>query len=121
MRGRTRAGRLLGIALAFLLLPSALPGHVLARGTGPRGAAEVVKIKIVDNRFRNGSVTIDRGTVVKWTNRGDNIHTSTSDTGVWDSGSLTTDESFRRTFRRAGTFDYFCAVHPTMTGTITVT
>ena len=88
---------------------------------GIRGVTEVVKIRIVDDRYRNGTITISRGTVVKWTNRGNNTHTTTSDSGVWDSGNLSPGDGFRRKFRHTGTFAYHCEIHPTMHGTITVT
>jgi plastocyanin len=47
-------------------------------------------------------------------------HTATSDDEVFDSGSLTEGGEFSFTFDEAGTFAYFCEVHPTMRGTIVV-
>jgi plastocyanin len=109
----------------FLLVLTLLPATVVDAAERPRreprGTTEVVKIRIVDNRFRNGTITIERGTVVKWRNRGDNTHTTTSNSGVWDSGNLLPGESFRRRFRQAGTFQFHCEIHSTMRGTITVT
>lgn len=116
MRLRTRLRRHVGAIVSLAVLVPAAP----AVAVEPSGTAEVVKVKIVDNRFRGGSITIDRGTVVKWRNRGDNTHTTTSDSGVWDSGNLVSGERFRRKFRRVGTFEYHCSIHPTMQGTITV-
>ena len=118
MRGRPT--RILALALLVFLLP-ATAGGATERPQGPRGASPVERIRIVDNRFRGGSITVERGTVVKWVNRGDNTHTSTSDTGVWNSDNLLPGESFRRRFRRTGTFAYHCNIHSDMTGTITVT
>ena len=116
MRNVRPRARYLCLGLLLVALASTTPAVALE----PSGTTEVVRIRIIDNRFRNGTITIDRGTVVKWRNRGDNAHTTTSDTGVWDSGTLVTGESFRRRFRRAGTFEYFCEFHSTMRGTITV-
>ena len=81
---------------------------------------ERVRVRIIDNRFRPRSITIDRGTRVRWVNRGSNPHTSTSNTGIWDSGTLSPGEGFTRRFGRRGTFRYHCEIHPTMTATITV-
>lgn len=111
--------KLLTVALLSVLLLTTLTTAAPARE--PRGAVQVQRIRIIDNRFRNGSITIERGTVVKWVNRGTNPHTTTSDDGVWESDTLLTGDSFRRRFRRAGTFPYHCEIHPSMTATITVT
>ena len=118
MRRLSRAAGLL-VAVALLGTPSVAD----ARDHVPRplGASSVGRVKIVDNRFRPGSITVARGSVVKWTNRGDNTHTTTSTTGLWNSGNLLPSDSFRRRFRRAGTFNYVCMIHPNMHGTITVT
>ncbi len=80
--------------------------------------------------YEPATVTVDAGTVVTWTNDGAVVHTTTSGTGgptpvpdgIWDSGILNPGQSFSRTFDSAGTFTYYCAVHPTlMSGTVTVT
>ena len=63
-----------------------------------------------------------QGTTVCWTNDGQTTHTSTSDTGVWDSSFLAPGESFSFTFNNTGSFPYHCTIHAAqMTGTITVT
>lgn len=109
------------LALLVALVVLASPVDALERRNEPRGATTIVKVRIVDNRFRPRSRTIERGTVVRWRNRGDRTHTTTSDTGLWNSGRLSPDETFRRRFGRRGTFTYHCNIHPQMTGTITVT
>jgi plastocyanin len=115
-----RPRKTLSLALLTVTLAVALTTAAPGLAVEPQGANPVERIRIVDNRFRNGTITIERGTVVKWVNRGNNPHTSTSTDGVWDSGTLTSGDSFRRRFRRVGTFDYMCVIHPSMTGTITV-
>ena len=118
MRGRL--SKVLALALLAVLLSASAGDATQRPGSGPRGANPVERIRIIDNRFQRGSITVERGTVVKWVNRGANTHTSTSDTGVWDSDNLLPGESFRRRFRRTGTFAYHCNIHSDMTGTITV-
>jgi len=90
-----------------------------ARGNHTTGMAPRARVRIVDNSFRRASITVDRGTIVKWVNRGDNSHTSTG--GSWDSGVISPGESFKRKFRRRGTFSYHCTIHSNMMGTIRVT
>lgn len=78
-------------------------------------------VTISDFQFTPASVQVAQGTTVNWTNNGPTNHTTTSDTGVWDSGSLAAGKSFSFTFNTPGTFAYHCAIHPSMKGTITVT
>jgi len=110
--------RCLAVALALLVL--APPVGARERGNEPRGATVVVRVRIVDNAFRPRNLSIARGTVVRWVNRGDRSHTTTSDTSIWDSNILSPGDTFRRRFRRAGTFRYHCEIHAGMTATITV-
>ncbi|ARZ66009.1 putative copper-binding protein [Streptomyces albireticuli] len=84
-----------------------------------RRAAEVIVV-IEGFKFVPQSVTIRPGDTVRWTNNDSATHTSTSDTGLWNSPHLTPGTSFRHTFPSAGTFGYHCAVHPSMTGSVTV-
>lgn len=115
--------RLLALAAAALIaLPPAVAEAAPAPDRTPiRGAIPTVRIRMRDNVFRPRSVTIQRGTRVRWVNRGSNPHTTTSDTGLWDSGILSPGDSFARRFRRAGTFRYHCEIHVGMTARIVVT
>ena len=75
----------------------------------------------VDNfAFGPASITVAPGTTVTWTNEDDMVHTVTSTTKVFSSPSLNTGESFSYTFTAPGTYPYFCALHPRMTGTVIV-
>jgi plastocyanin len=78
---------------------------------------------VIDNfAFRPAELTISRGSKVTWRNRDDVPHTATSTTKprAFDSHSLDTDEQFSHTFATSGTYEYFCALHPHMTGKIIV-
>lgn len=99
-----RYALLLGI---FMLIPAAV-------------SATEYFVSIVDFSFEPPALTINDGDIVTWTNNGAIIHTSTSNTGVWDSGILNPGNSFSFTFNGAGDYQYHCAIHTTMTGTITV-
>jgi len=57
---------------------------------------------------------------VTWRNTDAIAHTTTSDTGLWDSGALSTGNTFQHTFPTAGTFTYHCTFHGFMTATVTV-
>jgi plastocyanin len=78
---------------------------------------------IIDNfTFDPPDVTISAGTRVTWVNHDDVPHTATSTTKprAFDSGTLDTDQKYSFEFKTAGVYEYFCAVHPKMTGRITV-
>lgn len=65
-----------------------------------------------------GSLAADE---VLWINQDAVPHTVTASDGAFDSGTLDEGGPFAQTFDEAGTFDYVCAIHPTMSGVVTVT
>ena len=81
--------------------------------------------KIDQIYFDPKDITVSTGTTVKWTNSDDTIHTVTSGTpdagpsGTFDSSIVNPGASFEYTFNSAGTFDYYCIVHPWMIGSVT--
>ncbi|HEX2025980.1 MAG TPA: cupredoxin domain-containing protein [Actinomycetota bacterium] len=96
-------------------------GLVLGAST-PAGAAARVRMRDSgdDNFFRPRRLVVQKGTRVRWVNAGARPHTTTSNTGLWDSGTVQPGESFGRRFRRTGTFRYHCEIHDGMTGKIVV-
>jgi plastocyanin len=77
----------------------------------------------IDNfAFNPKTLTVPVGTKVTWINRDDVPHTATSaaEPRLFDSKALDTDEKFSFVFTTPGTYRYFCAVHPHMTGEIVV-
>lgn len=79
------------------------------------------RVGIENFQFVPGDLTVAVGTTVEWQNRATGTsHTTTADEGAWDSGTIEAGGSFSQTFDAPGTFSYFCAIHPQMTGTITV-
>lgn len=78
-------------------------------------------VTIFNFTFTGSPITINVGDTVTWTNTDAAPHTVTSDTGVFDSGTLTSGGGpFSFTFNSAGTFPYHCAIHPFMTGSVVV-
>jgi plastocyanin len=80
------------------------------------------EVKIDNFSFGPATLTVAVGTSVTWTNRDDIPHTvvSTDDPKVFKSKVLDTDEKFSFTFSKAGTYPYFCSLHPKMTGKVVV-
>jgi amicyanin len=85
----------------------------------PVRAADVA-VKIDNFVYNPQQITVKAGTTVVWTNHDDIPHTVTSSTGVFRSKALDTDDTFSFTFTTPGTYKYFCALHPHMTGSIVV-
>jgi len=81
---------------------------------------EATEVKIDNFSFGPATLTIPVGTSVTWTNRDDIPHTVVSTDGVFKSKVLDTDEKFSFTFSKAGTYPYFCSIHPKMTGKVIV-
>jgi len=110
------AGFAAPVMIAMLLL--FVGSEALAANDQATGPAAEVKI---DNfSFGPQTVTVPVGATVTWINHDDIPHTVVSTDGVFKSKVRDTDETFSYTFTKAGTYPYFCSVHPKMTGKIVV-
>ncbi len=89
---------------------------------GTQGANEIF---IQGMAFSPSNKTISIGTTLKWTNKDGVNHTVTSGipgapSGLFDSGNLSSNGTFNFIFSQVGTFKFYCKIHSSMTGTITV-
>ena len=80
----------------------------------------VVNVSIHNFAFGPARLVVSPGTRIVWTNQDSDPHTVTSTKGVWASEALDTGSQFARVFTTAGTFPYYCSIHPFMHGTIVV-
>lgn len=78
-------------------------------------------VTIQNFSFSPTALTVTKGTTVTWTNNDSAAHTITGDNGGPASGSIASGQSYNYAFNTAGTFSYHCALHPSMTATVTVT
>jgi plastocyanin len=83
--------------------------------TIPRGAES-----LGNRAYSPDDVNIAVGETVTWTNTYAEAHTSTSNAGAWNSGTVAPGGRFSFTFQNAGTFPYHCTIHPGMVGTVVV-
>lgn len=75
----------------------------------------------IDNfTFAPVTAAVRMGSTVVWTNHDDMPHTVVQDDGLFRSKALDTGEAFSFTFPKAGSFGYFCSLHPRMTGKVVV-
>jgi plastocyanin len=104
------------VIIAIVLLAAGSP-TVKANDQPSAANAEV---KIDNFVFGPETITVPVGATVTWTNKDDIPHTSVSTEGVFKSKVLDTDEKFSYTFTKAGTYSYYCTIHPKMTGKVVV-
>jgi amicyanin len=117
MQGLTSHLRL-GRAVVVAMLLGPLAGALLAFGAVAATEADVVTI---DNfTFTLPELTVAVGTTVKWVNHDDIPHNVVEKNKAFRSKALDTDDSYSFTFASAGTYDYFCGLHPHMQGKIIV-
>lgn len=115
---RTKTMWILGFTAAALMLMATLVVAPRISANPPQAATAEVKI---DN-FSLGpaTLTVAPGTTVTWVNHDDIPHTVVSTDSVFKSKVLDTDEKFSFTFTKAGTYPYFCSIHPKMTAKVIV-
>ena len=82
-------------------------------------AAATIKVEIKGFKFSPAAVTAHVGDTIVWTNDDPMPHTATARTGEWDV-PIAPGKSASFVIAKVGTFDYFCKIHPGMTGKITV-
>ena len=116
-------------------MAKSLSDRVVARGVRATLAAVVVlaglasgqalaadaQIKIANFTFDPPTLTVKAGTTVTWVNADDIPHVVLEKTGKFRSPAIDTDDKFSQTFSTPDTVEYFCAIHPHMTGKIVVT
>ncbi|TLY00331.1 MAG: hypothetical protein E6K92_09575 [Thaumarchaeota archaeon] len=131
------------VVLAVVLAAVLVGGVVLAtvRGKAMTGLTSILPtikqqqvaiVKDASNKdtsaFSPNPVQIQPGTTVVWSNNDNTPHTITSGMGLndtnkgkaFDSGPIAIGKTYSHKFDVAGTYDYFCTLHPTMVGTVSV-
>ena len=90
--------------------------------TFPAASAQAAEMEVrIDNfAFAPQRMAVKVGTTVTWINDEDIPHTVASSTKLFKSNALDTKDQFSFTFTTPGAYEYFCSLHPHMTGTIVV-
>jgi plastocyanin len=79
-----------------------------------------MEVKIDNFTFNPERITVKAGTTVTWINGDDIPHTVVATTKAFKSKTLDTDDKFSFTFTTAGSYEYFCSLHPHMKASIMV-
>jgi plastocyanin len=115
-----RSVSIAGLATVLVLGFGALGAVQKSFAVSAQEKPETTEVKIDNFSFGPAILTVTVGTTVTWTNRDDIPHTVVSTDSVFKSKVLDTDEKFSFTFSKAGTYPYFCSLHPKMTGKVIV-
>jgi plastocyanin len=92
-------------------------------GNAPAPSGEAVrseKVEIVNFAYDPDPTTIQAGGKVIWMNQDSAPHTATADDGSFDTGTIEEGKLKSESFKRPGTYTYFCTIHPSMHGTVEV-
>jgi plastocyanin len=129
LQGSSRrfGGTHFGFELAVPITPGRfLLGGSRAQDPGARAgetdliAADTVLIEIRDFAFGDERVIVRPGTYVRWTNRGESIHSVTAISGQWQSPLMGPGETFGRIFTEVGEHPYRSTPHPSMEAVLIV-
>ena len=88
---------------------------------GALAASGETQLTIDNFTFKPDAVTVPVGTRIVWVNDDDIPHSIVETTGKFHSPALDTDDKFSFTFDKAGSYEYFCGLHPHMKGKVVVT
>ena len=102
----------LAIAIILVLHPTQVKGE--------KSKAQNMEIKVDNFTFNPDTLTVPVNSAITWVNKDDIPHVIASTDGVFKSKALDTDQQYSFTFTKAGTYPYFCAIHPKMVGKIVV-
>jgi plastocyanin len=110
----------LGIIGLVTALIAGTPEAPRAGEAVTQAAAAPAAVRIDNFIFTPPSLVVAPGATVTWTNADDSPHTVREKDGKFKSAALDTDDTFSQTFTAPGEYEYFCSIHPYMTGKIVV-
>ena len=102
----------LAVIIALLLHP--------LRAKGKESKTDPKQVRVDNFTFNPEMLSVSVNTPVTWVNKDDIPHVIASTDGLFNSKALDTDQQYSYTFTKAGTYVYFCAIHPKMEGKIVV-
>jgi plastocyanin len=86
--------------------------------TGTKGGPGSNEVWIQGMAYTPSGINVGVGTTITWTNKDAIAHTVTSDSPLFDSGSIAPGGTFSYVFDTQGTFKYHCSFHPSMTASV---
>ncbi len=101
-------------------VPAAPTATPVPSSVPPTATPAQSAVSIVDFAFNPGTITIQAGQTVVWTNNGQAPHTVTADDNSWTSNLLNHGDTYSKRFDTPGVYHYHCSVHPNMTAAVVV-
>lgn len=118
--GETRYGFEFTIPITLSRYIGSRPAQTTTQPAAVSAGGDTVRIVMRNLAYQTTEVTVTPGMTVVWVNEDPVQHTVTADDGSFDSGLIEPQQSWARTFDRAGTLTYHCTPHPFMKGTVVV-
>ena len=116
-RSRLKFALILTLAICAVALASHEPHVKMHANTVSTNSNEIV---IANFSFEPATLTVKAGTTVTWVNHDDEPHTATATDKRFNSKTLDNGDRFSQEFNAPGVYNYYCALHPKMTGKIIV-
>jgi plastocyanin len=108
-------------AIASGTLPLALAALFFVHPPRVKGEdTKGTEIRVDNFTFAPDTLTVPVNSTVTWVNKDDIPHVIASSNGMFKSKALDTDQKYSYTFTKAGTYPYYCSIHPKMIGEIVV-
>jgi len=79
-----------------------------------------IEVAIEGSAFNPATLNVPVGTTILWYNNDSATHTITARNNLFDSGNLAPGDTFQYTFEQSGSLEYYCKIHPSMVGEITI-
>jgi len=119
----TRMRKKLFVSSLAIAVPLAIAAILVLQPTRARTdepKLSPTEVRVDNFTFAPDTVTVPVNSTVTWVNKDDVPHVIASNDGLFKSKALDTDDKYSYTFAKAGTYSYFCSVHPKMVGKIVV-
>ncbi len=115
--------RKLFFSVLVVALPLALAASLILHPTRAKGddtKAAPAEVRVDNFTFGPDTLTVSANSTVTWVNKDDVPHVIASNDGLFKSKALDTDDKYSYTFAKAGTYSYYCSIHPKMIGKVVV-
>lgn len=117
-RSRLNFALILTLAICAVAVASHMKMHTTRASNN--ATANPNEIVIENFSFEPATLTVKVGTTVTWINKDDEPHTATATDKRFNSKTLDNGDRFSQEFNAPGVYNYYCALHPKMTGKIIV-